>query len=294
MAQYTRRRDAISWPEADELGTRADYKRTFETLQGSAPIETVTIGGKTYRQDNTDGQNKLMAVGPSDAELEERRRAGARIEATLNNPLGAAAYGIAAALGASPRSRDMALAAGSIADGLMMGVAPRGAAPMRLAPEFRREPPRVATRSEIRLRDANSIDQAQGFDATVGSRMLGTGTAVPERIQPPGWVRTYKGQDSGLGYDQSRGHLLAKSLGGDGKNPLNVVTLAQNPTNVPWMSGFEKNVADRVRQGEFVEYSAIPLYSPGVLPPEAVLLTATGPRQSPTARVIYNPAGRRP
>jgi hypothetical protein len=59
------------------------------------------------------------------------------------------------------------------------------------------------------------------------------------------------------------------------------------------MQTFENGVARRVRSGEVVEYSAKPLYSRGVLPPSAILLTAHGSRDAPSARIINNPAGRR-
>lgn len=56
------------------------------------------------------------------------------------------------------------------------------------------------------------------------------------------------------------------------------------------MRDFENGVARRVKAGEVVEYSATPLYSPGVLPPSSVLVTALGSRGAPSARLIHNPA----
>jgi hypothetical protein len=58
------------------------------------------------------------------------------------------------------------------------------------------------------------------------------------------------------------------------------------------MREFERTVAQRVRDGEVIEYSATPLYSDGVLPPRSILLTAIGSRGAPIARLIQNPAGR--
>jgi hypothetical protein len=60
---------------------------------------------------------------------------------------------------------------------------------------------------------------------------------------------------------------------------------------MPQMSSFERQVANRVRAGEVVDYTAKPLYEDGILPPSAVLVTAIGSRQQPTARLIRNPAG---
>jgi hypothetical protein len=73
----------------------------------------------------------------------------------------------------------------------------------------------------------------------------------------------------------------------------NFVTQTQQGSNTPQMRDFEGGVARRVRAGEVVEYSAAPLYAPGVLPPSAILLTAHGSRGAPSAQLIPNPAGRR-
>lgn len=54
---------------------------------------------------------------------------------------------------------------------------------------------------------------------------------------------------------------------------------------------FENDLARRVRAGEVIDYSVTPLYGDGALPPAAVLLTASGTRAQPVARVIQNPAG---
>ena len=58
------------------------------------------------------------------------------------------------------------------------------------------------------------------------------------------------------------------------------------------MSNFGRGIAARVRGGEVIEYGAKPLYRDGVLPPYAILLTATCSRGAPSARLINNPAGR--
>src|SRR3954453_21627839 len=99
--------------------------------------------------------------------------------------------------------------------------------------------------------------------------MLGTGKVASRRLAPPGW------QGNGNLYNEARGHLLAKSLGGaGGLDGRNFVTLTHRGANSPQMSNFEQGVARSVRAGKVVEYAAKPLYDDGVLPPSAILLTA--------------------
>jgi hypothetical protein len=223
----------------------------------------------------------------SQAELAERQAAIDRANYMAGNPLAGAAYGIAALLGAPPETRDRAMIAGGAVDAVMIGAAPRGA-------QIRRQPstPRAQTvgpplaRDAIRFRETNSIGQAMGVDATLTPSMLGTGTRANPRLRPPGW------QGNGNDFNEARAHLLAKSLGGTGGKMWNLVTLTHDGANRPQMSSFERAVADRVREGEVVEYGAKPLYRDGILPPSAVLVTATGSRGAPAARIISNPAGR--
>ncbi|MFN3583179.1 DNA/RNA non-specific endonuclease [Phenylobacterium sp.] len=155
-----------------------------------------------------------------------------------------------------------------------------------MAPPRASVTPTSLPRPNIRYRNAGADGQATGVTATVTKSMLGTGTRADPRLTPPGW------QGNGLTYNEARGHLLARQLGGRGDEPRNLVTLTQNAANSPHMSGFERQVARRVRDGEVVEYSATPLYSRGILPPAAMLLTAQGSRGAPAARIIQNPAGR--
>lgn len=91
----------------------------------------------------------------------------------------------------------------------------------------------------------------------------------------------------------ARGHLLANLLGGTGRDLRNLVALTQTPTNSPHMRDFEVAAAKRVRAGEVVEYAVTPFYADGILPPSAMLMTAHGTRQPSTARIVFNPAGRR-
>lgn len=223
----------------------------------------------------------------SQAELAERRRAIDRANYMAGSPLAGGAYAIAAMLGGSQQARDRAMVAGGAVDSLMMGAAPLGAQVRspRSPQRAQAVPPPLGQR-KIRPRETNSIGQAMGVDAPLTSSMLGTGTKSNRRLTPPGW------QGHGTKFNEARAHLLAKSLGGTGREMWNMVTMTQNGANSPQMSGFERSVANRVRQGEVVDYRAQPFYRDGTLPPSAVLLTATGSRGAPAARVVRNPAGR--
>ncbi len=221
------------------------------------------------------------------AELAEQRRAIERAFYMASNPLAGAAYGIATMAGASPQTRDTAMMAAGVFDAAMMGVAPRGVAIQRQPTAPRTQlVPEPFVRNAVRPRKPNSIKQAIGVDGTITSSMLGTGSKPDRNLEPPGW------QGHGRIFNEARGHLLANALGGTGKEMWNLVTQTQQGSNTPQMRHFERAIAARVRGGEVIEYGAKPLYRDGVLPPSGILLTATGSRGAPTARIINNPAGR--
>jgi len=223
----------------------------------------------------------------SAAELAERRRAIERAFYMASNPLAGAAYGIAAIAGASPQTRDRAMMAGGVVDAAMMGAAPRGASiHAQSSPPRTQAVPKPFARKEIRALGTNSIEQAMGVNATLTPPMLGRGSKADRRLKPPGW------QGDGRIFNEARGHLLAKALGGTGEEMWNLVTQTHRGANTPQMSNFERGIAARVRGGEVIEYRAQPLYRDGVLPPSGILLTATGSRGAPSARIINNPAGR--
>jgi len=260
----------------------ASVKRRFPDLYQAPRLES-PVDGRA---------NVLVPVDASrlsPAQLEERRRAVARVQFMMGSPLGAAAYGLASLAGVSPRARDAALAAGGLADVTLGAVAPR-AMPARSSapPAQERLAPLGWPRPSVRYRDLNANGQAAGIHATLTAPMLGTGARASRRLTPPGW------QGDGKRYNEARGHLLAKSLGGaGGLESRNFVTLTQKGANSPQMQTFERDVARRVREGEVVDYSATPLYDDGVLPPSLIVLTAHGSRSGPSARLIRNPAGRR-
>lgn len=257
------------------------------------PPPTINIGGQAYREVDNGRANVLVPIDNpyvSPDELEERRRGLERVQFMTGSPLAAGLYGLASLFTGSPQARDRALAAGSALDGATMALAPLAASARRVAtpPQGQLSSPSWQ-RPNVRPSEVNANRQATAVGATITEPMLGTGTRVSRRLTPPGW------QGDGNLYNEARAHLLAKSLGGaGGLDERNVVTLTNKGANSPQMSGFERDVARRVRAGEVVEYYSQPLYDDGVLPPSAILLTAHGSRGgAPSARLIRNPAGRR-
>jgi hypothetical protein len=254
-------------------------------------LSTSTIGGQTYRVVDRGGACVLVPIDDpsvSPAELAENKRAVERILFMEDNTLGGSAYGIASFLNASPKARDQALVFGGLAGTAMLGAAPRAAPSRGRAQPWRaRGESPSQQRENIRARELNSDGQAQGVAATLTTPMLGTGTRANGRRKPPGW------SGNGDKFNEARGHLLGRQLGGSGNDMRNLVTLTHIGANTPQMSDFEHKVAGRVRAGEVVEYTSTPLYGPGALPPSHVLLTATGSRGTPTAALIRNPAGQR-
>ena len=110
--------------------------------------------------------------------------------------------------------------------------------------------------------------QATGIEATITKDMIRTGSTADGGIKDlAGWEGGSKGH--------SRGHLLARLLGGSGTDRRNLVTMYQSPTNSPVMSDFERIVADAVEAGEVVNYRVTPVYDgPGM--PTSVVIQAKG------------------
>lgn len=265
------------------------FARRVDTLDLAARRDrTFMIGNKTYREFDNGRANVLVQVDDpmvSPAELAERRRGINRAFFMAGHPLGAAAYGIATLANRSPKTRDTALMAGGLADTAMLGAAPFGAAPRAQASPPRAAPAaRPLLRDKFRFRNLSANGQAMGAAATLTADTLSKGSRV--RWNPPGW------QGNGNTFNEARAHLIGKLFGGIGQDRRNAVTLSTS-ANSPRMSNFETRVKSRVKAGEAIEYSATPLYNEGVLPPASILLTATGSRGAPIARLVENPAGRR-
>ncbi|WP_367254198.1 DNA/RNA non-specific endonuclease [uncultured Phenylobacterium sp.] len=136
-----------------------------------------------------------------------------------------------------------------------------------------------------RSRGFTAEGQTRGVDYAVWPALLGTGTRANRRRNPPGW------QGNGNRHNEARGHLNARNNGGPG-TAANIATITQNPTNSSHMTRFDNRVTRRVRAGEPMQGSAIPYYSPGILPPTFILQTAWGPIGGPIANIVRNPAGR--
>ncbi|MER8044802.1 ricin-type beta-trefoil lectin domain protein [Streptomyces sp. NPDC094032] len=80
------------------------------------------------------------------------------------------------------------------------------------------------------------------------------GTGPGRRIIPPGFVKNE--------YGHSRGHLLPRSMGGDGKVDSNIVRTNAKTDNGA-IAKFQDSIAKHVAAGNTVLYTAIPRYLPG-------------------------------
>jgi hypothetical protein len=289
-----------AWPNLeDETFRRRELKRQIIDAIGEglppAPFKPVTNGvasrfpGPATSSSTVLANGRAACVTParySLAELAEQRQAIERALFMASAPIAGASYGAAAMAGASPAARDRALMAGAIADTALLGVAPRAALPRSQPPAPRSPVLRTGPRTDLGRR-TNAQGQVTSAVAELTKGDLRFGRRPDRRIKPPGW------QGDGREHKESRGHVIAGSLGGPHDQWDNFVTLTQKPTNSPQMSGFEREVARRLRGGEAIEYRVTPLYRTGALPPSHLLLTAHGPREGFAARVIGNPAGRR-
>ena len=118
------------------------------------------------------------------------------------------------------------------------------------------------------LGDLDELGRPTGVVSTITPNSLGTGSPASPSIRPPGF--------EGAGSNHARGHLLARMLGGAGDDARNLVTLFQRNANHPNMSSFERQVQAAVRNGETVNFRAIPIYSGNNSMPTGVTLTARG------------------
>ncbi|RMC34929.1 DUF4781 domain-containing protein [Paracoccus alkanivorans] len=165
---------------------------------------------------------------------------------------------------AAPRSLDDILtdrvANGEIAIGL-----PDGMTPVTR--------PDASAQAEVDYGSINAKGQALGIEATLTKEWVDrdSGTSADGDIRPPGFP-----PPGVKNHPFSRGHLLAKRLGGSGDIPENLVTLYQSPANSPVHSDFERVVYDAVQAGETVSYRVTPIYEDGDLKPTALAISARG------------------
>ena len=253
------------------------------------PGRTVSIEGRLYEQVDNGRANVLVPFGayPAAAPLNvDQSGAVERVDLMLSSPIGGAAYGISTLFGAPQEVSDAALMAGAAADFALRFAPSAGVSrspPVALEPEAGAL---VSQRPRIVNAELNSKGQPGVGRATVVAKMLGTGTEPDRRLKPVGW------SGNGTLYNEARGHIIAKQLGGSGGDIENLMTLTQNPTNSSHMHRFENKVARLARKGDFVDYQVTPLYSDDFLPPSGALMVAMGSDGSRAARVIQNPAGK--
>ncbi|WP_304598574.1 DNA/RNA non-specific endonuclease [Pseudocitrobacter sp. RIT415] len=138
---------------------------------------------------------------------------------------------------------------------------------------------------DIEYGPLDELGRPTGVKATLTRDMMGTGTKANSAIEPPGW------SGNGTKYNQGRGHLLGRQLGGSGDVPENLVTLQQNPVNSPVMRDFEGQVRVAVEKGETIEYTSTPVYKGDNLAPRGVTITAKGDQGFNLDVTILNPIG---
>ncbi len=92
------------------------------------------------------------------------------------------------------------------------------------------------------------------MNAIITRDMLGEGTEARNTLKPPGFL--------GGDYNQARGHMLARMLGGSGDTLDNLFTITQNPTNTPEMRDWEQSIHDAVKdKNKIVTYNVYLEYS---------------------------------
>ncbi|ARR56356.1 hypothetical protein HY78_24315 [Rhizorhabdus wittichii DC-6] len=131
----------------------------------------------------------------------------------------------------------------------------------------------------------DALGRPTGVRATITQDMIGTGTAANPSIIPPGW------SGNGRLFNEARGHLLGRQLGGSGDLAENLVTLQQNPANSPVMRGFENQVRSAVEGGQVVRYSSTPVYNGSNLAPRGITLSGKGSGGFDLNVTVLNPAG---
>jgi hypothetical protein len=147
-------------------------------------------------------------------------------------------------------------------------------------------PPRLDGRAgTIDYGTVDALGRPTGVQATLTHNMIGTGTKANPTIFPPGW------RGNGLAFNEARGHLLGRQLGGSGDVAENLVTLQQWPANSPFMRKLEKEARRAVEGGQVVGYSSTPLYSGRNLVPRGITLKGVGSDGFDMYVTILNPPG---
>jgi RHS repeat-associated protein len=139
----------------------------------------------------------------------------------------------------------------------------------------------------VRLGKLDDLGRPTGAWAALRKEITKGGSGAADYIWPPGW------RGNGRLFNEARGHLLARKLGGPGSGEngyRNLVTLTQNPVNTPVMRGLEKEVYNAVAKGENVQYSVVPVYEGTNPVPIRLDISAHGDRGFRLNHPLENPA----
>ena len=247
-------------------------------------LPTITIDDALFYAVDTRNATRLVplyyAQQWSPSEDIRRQRDAERIRTLVGSTIGSGAYGLARLFGASEKAADHFLAAGVAANTLLLGGARLGAHVQRPQAPPQRVTPPSQQQPALRFGLPTASGQATRTNSTITREQLGTGSKPANSIKPPGWQEPIPGQRS----DQERGHLHANVLGGTGKDFRNLVTIPKKINSAMWR--FEKNIRDRVKEGEVIEYQVQPIYDKAGEPPSLISMTATGTRRKPKSLVI--------
>ncbi len=137
----------------------------------------------------------------------------------------------------------------------------------------------VDFRGRGRKADANKQTDIMGSDTA-----RGRGTA---NTNPAGWQHL----DGDLGF--ARGHLLARQLGGNGRDRRNLVKM-HNMANSVDMRDYEDAVRRRLDAGETIFYVSVPRYTGSNTMPDTIDLYAMGNRGYFQQWTVFNTASGLP
>ena len=279
---------------APDLPSLADLDRRQIEAQSAAQPDgnnVISVGGQQYLGIDNGRANVLtpytFATALNGVDPLQRQRDLNRLDALVNSPLGAGAYGAATLAGASPDARDRALAWG-----YAMDTALQGRLDTAIGPEISPAGPEGPV-SESPLRWQNhygtkdELDRATGVTAIVTPENRQGAKRTAPSLEPVGFDRA-RNQE----LKQQRGHLLARGLGGIHNDTRNFAML-DNSTNGKSMQVFESELIRRVKGGEVMNYWVKPLYQGGNLLPNRIMLTAIGSRGFQGGIILDNPAARR-
>lgn len=204
-----------------------------------------------------------------------------RFTLMARSPIGASAYGVATLLGADRDTADTALHVGAVADTISVGSLRLGGRTRQIAPAPRQglahpTQPQPATR----MGGLNERNQSSYAQVTARNDVVGTGTKARRSLKPPGW------QEAGPSTPphQVRGHLIARVLGGTGRDLRNLATISSRVNQQMWE--FERIILARTRKGEVIYYHVQPIYCKHGGAPTAIVMTATGSREGTVTRII--------